>query len=86
MRSAAVFTIWAIASGGVDTGWTFYTPYSSTYSNTYVIAAAAGVFIAGFSSILDRFELHRHHPQDARPRADVGKACRSLSGRTMQPA
>ena len=47
-----LFTIWAIASGGVDTGWTFYTPYSSTYSNTYVIAAAAGVFIAGFSTIL----------------------------------
>jgi cytochrome c oxidase subunit I len=47
-----VFTLWAIASGGVDTGWTFYTPYSSTYSNSYVIAAAAGVFIAGFSSIL----------------------------------
>ena len=36
----------------MDTGWTFYTPYSSTYSNTYVIATAAGVFIAGFSSIL----------------------------------
>jgi cytochrome c oxidase subunit 1 len=47
-----LFTLWAIASGGVDTGWTFYTPYSSTYSNTYVIAAAAGVFIAGFSTIL----------------------------------
>ncbi len=39
-------------AGGVDTGWTFYTPYSSTYSNTHVIAAAIGVFITGFSSIL----------------------------------
>ena len=38
--------------GGVDTGWTFYTPYSTTYSNTYVIATALGIFIAGFSSIL----------------------------------
>ena len=47
-----LFTLWAIVAGGVDTGWTFYTPYSSTYSNSYVIAAAAGVFIAGFSSIL----------------------------------
>jgi len=47
-----LFTIWAILAGGVDTGWTFYTPYSSTYSNTYVMATAVGVFITGFSSIL----------------------------------
>ncbi len=45
-------TIFAILAGGVDTGWTFYTPYSSTYSNTYVMATAVGVFVAGFSSIL----------------------------------
>jgi cytochrome c oxidase subunit 1 len=38
--------------GGVDTGWTFYTPYSSMFSNSNVILAALGVFIAGFSSIL----------------------------------
>ncbi len=38
--------------GGVDTGWTFYTPYSSTYSNTYVMATAVAVFVSGFSSIL----------------------------------
>ncbi|HUE69732.1 MAG TPA: cytochrome c oxidase subunit I [Pirellulaceae bacterium] len=47
-----LFTIWAILAGGVDTGWTFYTPYSSTYSNTYVMATAVGVFVSGFSSIL----------------------------------
>jgi cytochrome c oxidase subunit I len=47
-----VFTLYATLAGGVDTGWTFYTPYSSTYSNTYVMATAVGVFIAGFSSIL----------------------------------
>ena len=41
----------SIAFGGVDTGWTFYTPYSSTYSNGQVMAMATGVFIAGFSSI-----------------------------------
>ena len=45
-------TIIAIAGGGVDTGWTFYTPYSTTYANGYVILTALGVFIAGFSSIL----------------------------------
>ena len=42
----------AVIMGGVDTGWTFYTPYSSTYANSYVIAAAVGIFITGFSSIL----------------------------------
>ncbi|MEO6783742.1 MAG: cbb3-type cytochrome c oxidase subunit I, partial [Bradyrhizobium sp.] len=31
--------------------WTFYTPFSTMFSNTHVIAAAMGVFIAGFSSI-----------------------------------
>jgi cytochrome c oxidase subunit 1 len=48
----AVFTFWAMVNGGVDTGWTFYTPYSSTWSNTQVMATALGVFITGFSSIL----------------------------------
>jgi cytochrome c oxidase subunit I len=50
--AGAIITLGAVVSGGVDTGWTFYTPFSSTYSNTYVMATAMGVFIAGFSSIL----------------------------------
>jgi len=45
-------TMYAIFTGGVDTGWTFYTPYSSIYSNSHVVAAVLGIFIAGFSSIL----------------------------------
>jgi cytochrome c oxidase subunit I len=40
------------ALGGVDTGWTFYTPYSTAFSNSNVLLAGMGVFIAGFSSIL----------------------------------
>ena len=48
----AIFTLYAVISGGVDTGWTFYAPFSSLYSQTHVIAAALGVFITGFSSIL----------------------------------
>src|SRR6187399_741017 len=47
-----VFTLVAMVSGGVDTGWTFYTPYSASASNTSVVPTALGVFIAGFSSIL----------------------------------
>ncbi|MGZ3445673.1 MAG: cytochrome c oxidase subunit I [Myxococcaceae bacterium] len=42
----------AIVSGGVDTGWTFYTPFSSEFSNTHVVMTIVGIFIAGFSSIL----------------------------------
>ncbi len=46
-----LFTLTVIVVGGVDTGWTFYTPYSSTYANSYVLLAASGIFISGFSSI-----------------------------------
>jgi cytochrome c oxidase subunit I len=46
----ALFAIGAVVAGGVDTGWTFYTPYSTT-TNTNVIATTFGVFILGFSSI-----------------------------------
>jgi cytochrome c oxidase subunit 1 len=50
--AGGLFTLWAVVHGGVDTGWTFYTPYSTTYSNSYVIMTAVGIFITGFSSIL----------------------------------
>ncbi len=36
----------------VDTGWTFYTPLSTAFSNTWVVPALIGVTIVGFSSIL----------------------------------
>jgi cytochrome c oxidase subunit I len=47
--SAIVLT--ALLAGGVDTGWTFYAPYSTT-SPTSVATAAFGVFVIGMSSIL----------------------------------
>lgn len=46
----AVFFLAAIVGGGLDTGWTFYTPYSTTTSSS-VLLAGIGVFILGFSSI-----------------------------------
>lgn len=49
---AGLLGVWVLLQGGVDTGWTFYTPYSSVYSNTAVIPAAMAGFVAGFSSIL----------------------------------
>jgi len=47
-----LFTLYALVSGGVDTGWTFYTPFSTVSSTTNVIPTALGIFITGFSSIL----------------------------------
>lgn len=46
----AVFAVTAMVTGGVDTGWTFYTPYS-TGSNTSVSTMTLAAFILGFSSI-----------------------------------
>jgi cytochrome c oxidase subunit 1 len=46
-----LFTFAAVVTGGVDTGWTFYTPYSTVFSNTHVVATIVGVFVVGFSSI-----------------------------------
>jgi len=48
----AAFTLWAVLNGGVDTGWTFYTPYSTQSSTTHVVSTTLGIFILGFSSIL----------------------------------
>ncbi len=50
--TAGAVTLYSLAAGGVDTGWTFYTPLSTKYSNSHVMMMALGVFISGFSSIL----------------------------------
>ena len=47
-----IIAVYTLIRGGVDTGWTFYTPFSTTYSTTYVVAAAVGIMISGFSSII----------------------------------
>lgn len=49
--TGAIFAIASMLMGAVDTGWTFYTPYSTT-TNTSVISMTLAVFILGFSSIL----------------------------------
>lgn len=45
------FAISSLVAGGVDTGWTFYTPYSTSFTNSHVLGVAIGIAIAGFSSI-----------------------------------
>ncbi|MFH2054838.1 MAG: cytochrome c oxidase subunit I [bacterium] len=46
----SLFALYSIISGSVDTGWTFYTPYS-TQTQTAVVSMTLGAFILGFSSI-----------------------------------
>ncbi len=47
----ALFLLYSIVTGAVDTGWTFYTPYSARSANS-VISSTLGVFVLGFSGIL----------------------------------
>ena len=47
-----LFSFYALLTGGVDTGWTFYAPLSTGYTNTPVVLVALGIFVTGFSSIL----------------------------------
>ena len=47
-----ILMLHVLLTGGVDTGWTFYTPFSTAFSNTKVIEAGVAIFINGFSSIL----------------------------------
>src|SRR5207237_8863965 len=49
--TGAVLAVWAMIHGGADTGWTFYTPYSTT-TPTDVFPLLIGVFVLGFSSIM----------------------------------
>ncbi len=49
--AGAAFMLYSLFVSPIDTGWTFYTPYSSGHSQTAVISAVTGVFILGFSSI-----------------------------------
>ena len=48
---AGILMMHCILTGGVDTGWTFYTPFSTAFSNTKVVEAGLAIVIAGFSSI-----------------------------------
>ncbi|MFN0248481.1 MAG: cbb3-type cytochrome c oxidase subunit I [Kofleriaceae bacterium] len=64
--SGATLLIGAVPFGGLDTGWTLYTPYSLE-SKTPVLVAAAGVFLLGFSSIFTGLNflvtIHKFRPQ-----------------------
>ncbi len=50
----SIFGVFGIILGGVETGWTFYTPYSTTTAqgSHEVLIMVTAAFILGFSSIL----------------------------------
>jgi cytochrome c oxidase subunit 1 len=50
--AAGFLLITAVLYGGLDTGWTFYTPYSTTKAQGQVVLGLLAVFVSGFSSIL----------------------------------
>ena len=49
--AGASLALWGMINGGADTGWTFYTPYSTT-TPTAIVPILLGIFVIGFSSIL----------------------------------
>jgi cytochrome c oxidase subunit I len=49
--AGALLVLIALFRGGIDTGWTFYTPYSSSFAKGEVSLAIVGIFLAGFASI-----------------------------------
>ncbi len=66
-----LFTVYAMVTGGVDTGWTFYTPYSSRASNTNVVDDRTRRVHHGLLVDPDRSELHGDDPPDARARSHL---------------
>jgi len=49
---SGVLAVMALVWGGVDVGWTFYTPLSTMYSNSQITLVLVAAFIMGFSSIM----------------------------------
>ena len=49
--AGALWTLYAMLTEGVDTGWTFYTPYSSQSTHYNVVLTMIGIVLAGFSSL-----------------------------------
>ncbi len=64
--AGGVCAVYALFAGGVDTGWTFYTPLASSYAKGHVVAVACGIALSGFSSIATGLNfivtIHRLRP------------------------
>jgi cytochrome c oxidase subunit I len=64
--TGAALLLVSLVTNAVDTGWTFYTPYSTT-TGTAVVPAVAGAFVLGFSSIFTGLNfivtIHKFRPK-----------------------
>src|SRR5205085_2860961 len=49
---SGIMLLYGILQGGIDTGWTFYPPFSTQFANSHVLIFALAIFVNGFSSIL----------------------------------
>jgi cytochrome c oxidase subunit I len=49
--AGGIIALYGLFVGGVDTGWTFYTPLTSSFARGHVVLVVVGIFISGFSSI-----------------------------------
>ena len=70
----AAWTLFAMLAGGVDTGWTFYTPYSSQSSHYNVDAHDDRRRDLRLLVDVDRNQLHRHDPSAASAGPDLVSA------------
>ena len=68
---ASLFTLACVVLGGVDTGWTFYAPFSPLYSNGWVVPRPDRRRAGRVLVDRDGAQLRRHHPHDARARHDL---------------
>ncbi len=69
--AAGCLWIYCMVTGGVDTGWTFYTPLSTSFLNTHVVTGAPGGLHRRLLLDFHRPEFHRHHSPHARPGHDL---------------
>jgi cytochrome c oxidase subunit 1 len=49
--AGGAIAMFAVTYGGLDTGWTFYTPLSTNFSKGFVEVAALGIILSGYASI-----------------------------------
>jgi len=73
-------------SGGVDTGWTFYTPLSTTYCKFQCHVGSDGSLYIWLFLDFNGPELHRDHPQNASSGTDLVSFCHYFCGPYMRPA
>ena len=82
--AGSFWVLLALWVGGVDTGWTFYTPYSA-HSPSAVVPTVLGIFILG-GRRFSRASTSSSPRTRCAPAGSAGSGCRSSSGRCTERA